>query len=199
MISVLSYDPNSNNHRWIYLDFVEKGGGSKQDYYFVRSIWRYLLGVDNIACKKFTSSEEIDPPSLFKDKEKFVFSDGAPQHFKQKKTVSFWAVLQIETGITLEIHFFASYHGHNVCDAHASHMKIKILRIIREFGLENFKEDEFLKSISSLKNTHVFYLKEDKIDRNAELLDVQKFLEKPLTGIRSFHNFSLEKGGEKYL
>jgi len=198
MISVLSYDPKSGKHRWIYLDFIEKGGGSNQDYFFVRSVWRYLLGVEQLACKYMTSSEEIDPPSLFKDKRKFIFSDGAPQHFKQKKTVSFWAVLQMETGVALEIHFYASYHGHNVCDAHASHMKIKILRIIREIGLDNFKEENFLLSISMLKNTHLFYFEEDTIDRNAELLDVQNFLEKPLTGIRSLHHFLLVKEGEKY-
>jgi hypothetical protein len=198
MISVLCYDPKLGKHRWIYLDFIEKGGGSKQDYNFVRSVWRYLLGVEKLACKYMTTSEEIDPPLLFKDKEKYIFSDGAPQHFKQKKTVSFWAVLQMETKVALHIHFFASYHGHNVCDAHASHMKIKILRIIREIGLDNFKEENFLSSISNLKNTHVFYLEEDTIDRNVELLDVQNFLEKPLNGIRSLHHFLLVKDGEKY-
>jgi len=59
-------------------------------------------------------------------------------------------------------------------------MKIKILRIIREIGLENLNENKFVDSISKLKNTYVFYLEENCIDRNTEFLDVQNFLEKPL-------------------
>jgi len=194
MISILARDPKSGQHRWLYFDFVEKGGGSNQDYYFVRSVWRYLLGEDELpSCYRTSSEDKIDPRTLLKEKKIHIFSDGAPQHFKQKKTISFWATLQIETGIILDVHFFCSYHGHNVCDAHSSHMKIKVLRTIREIGVENLLENEFLKAISELKNTHIFYLQEDGIDREAPLLDVQFVLEKPLAGIRSFHHFTLEK------
>jgi len=193
MISILSFDPKSKQHRWIYLDFIEKGGGSNQDYFFVRSVWRYILGKGELPNHYRTSEEEIDPRALLKDKIKYIFSDGAPQHFKQKKTISFWVVLQIETGIRLDVNFFCSYHGHNVCDAHSSHMKIKVLRTIREIGVEKFNEKEFLKAISQLKNTHIFYLRVITIDRKAPLLDVQIILQKPLDGIRSFHHFTIEE------
>jgi hypothetical protein len=69
---------------------------------------------------------------FLKGKKIIIFSDGAPQHFKQKKTVSFWAQIQMEAQVFLQVHFYVSYHGHNVCDAHASHMKLKILCWIRE-------------------------------------------------------------------
>jgi hypothetical protein len=44
MISILFRNPQTGKHEWIYLDFIEQGGGSKQDFYFVRSVWMYLLG-----------------------------------------------------------------------------------------------------------------------------------------------------------
>lgn len=81
-----------------------------------------------------TSSKKINLRELFVKKIKYIFNDGAPQHFKQKKAVSFWAALQMELGINLNMHFYVSYHGHNVCDAHASHMKLSVLRNKRSFN-----------------------------------------------------------------
>lgn len=59
----------------------------------------------------------IDPTSLFQGKKLILFSDGAGQHFKQKKTICIWIEIQRELNIQVDIHFFVSYHGHNVCDA----------------------------------------------------------------------------------
>jgi len=127
MITVLTFNKQKNTHEWIYLDFMEEGTGSNQDFYFVRAVWMFLLGLSEIGVEYKTSSPDIDVRSFFR-KKKIIFSDGAGQHFKQKKTISFWVYLQMQTDVLIEVHFFVSYHGHNVCDAHSAHMKLIILK-----------------------------------------------------------------------
>jgi hypothetical protein len=107
MVSVLTHDPIEDKIQWLYFDFIEEGKGGKQDFYFVRSIYRWLFGASDINFTyKTNSPESIDPRTLFAGRKVIIFSDGAPQHFKQKKTVAFWIDLQRELHIKLEIHFF---------------------------------------------------------------------------------------------
>ncbi len=199
MISVLTYDPRRKKIVWIYLDFFEEGRGGKQDYYFVRSIWRYLLGVGELNFRYKTNSTQLDPRTLFRGKKVIIFSDGAGQHFKQKKTVSFWVELQRECGVSIEIHFFVSYHGHNVCDAHASHVKLGILYWIRKYGLSNTGYEELTNAVSKIKNTHVFLLNEDTIERTS-IPALSTLIDKKLVGIKSFHRFHFKSdNGEDFL
>jgi len=67
MISVLLWDEENKTYKWIYLDFVQKAEmGGEQDYYFVRGIWRWMLGLDqNLNYTYFSSSESLDPRTLF--------------------------------------------------------------------------------------------------------------------------------------
>lgn len=198
MLSVLTYDHEKKCHKWIYLDFVQEGKGGFQDYYFVRSIWRYALGVDDdLPFIYASSSQPINPQALFRDKIVTIFSDGAGQHFKQKKTMSFWVELQREFGVQLHIHFFASYHGHNVCDSHSSHMKRIILKKIRQLGQDIFVSVDQLKhAFGSLKNTHVFLLSENAISRIGGPPVLANILDRDLAGIRSFHHFMFRNEGD---
>jgi len=75
-------------------DFVEEGKGGNQDYFFVRSVWRWLLEADEELYHTYVSSEQLNPRDLSRGKKVVIFSDGAGQHFKQKKTISFWVELQ---------------------------------------------------------------------------------------------------------
>jgi diketogulonate reductase-like aldo/keto reductase len=116
------------------------------DFFFVRTIWRYILGKQYLGNLTIAGNKR-DIVEVFKNKEICLFSDGAPQHFKQKKTISFWVQLQIETGVLLDVHFYVCYHGHNVCDAYASHIKLRVLRNIREIGVENFNTTDLINAI----------------------------------------------------
>jgi len=42
MITVLTFNEEKNTYEWIYLDFMEEGKGSNQDFYFVRAVWMFL-------------------------------------------------------------------------------------------------------------------------------------------------------------
>jgi len=89
MITVLTYNEQRDTHEWIYLDFMEQGTGSNQDFYFVRSVWMFLLGLSDLGYVKYnTSSPDIDVRSYFLKTKIIIFSDGAGQHFKQKKKLS---------------------------------------------------------------------------------------------------------------
>jgi hypothetical protein len=48
-----------------------------------------------------------------------------------------------------------------------------------------------VEGVSRIKNTHVFYLEPNSIDRTSEPPILAQFFEKKLTGIRSFHYFLL--------
>lgn len=193
MISVLTYNVQNKKHEWIYIDFVQEGKGGLQDFFFVQGVWLYLLGAqslpEGVTIKKSENTGVIELPSLFKDKKLYLLSDGAGQHFKQKKTVCHWIELQYVRRIIVELHFFVSYHGHNVCDAHACHLKLRILRVIRETGLVAFRgEEKLTDAISSLKRTYtVVFTPRSIVREEAVVPKITPLLDKPLNGIRSFH------------
>ena len=62
----------------------------------------------------------------------FVFSDGGPHHFKIWKTINLFHYLVKMYEIPIEYHFFESYHGSSLCDAHAGHVKKAIRYLIRD-------------------------------------------------------------------
>jgi len=169
---------------------MEEGRGGKQDFHFVRAVWRFLCGAEQLEYEYKTSSPHIDPRGLLQGKKIVLLSDGASAHFKQKKTVCFWVELQLELGIVILIHFFASYHGHNVCDAHAQHVKMAILYWIRKHGVNPTGFEEMTKAVSRIKNTHVFLLPEGAIKRE-KVPVLARMLDKQLAGIKSFHHFRL--------
>jgi hypothetical protein len=193
MICVLHWNATKLKYEWLYFDFLEEGKGGLQDYYFVRSIWLFILGVN-----KFPEGVEVTGTNgtciteIIKDKTISIFSDGAPQHFKQKKTLSFWVELQFITGITLDINFFVCYHGHNVADAHSSHLKIKIARFIREIAVEQFNDiRKLLGTIKELKNIRIYFIPVNVIDRTASPSEIATFVANKLDGLKSFHRFFL--------
>lgn len=96
----------------------------------------------------------------------------------------------MELGIVILIHFFASYHGHNVCDAHAQHVKMAILYWIRKYGVNPTGFKEMTEAVSRIKNTHVFLLPEGAIKRE-KVPVLARILDKQLAGIKSFHHFRL--------
>jgi hypothetical protein len=60
-----------------------------------------------------------------------MFSDGGPHHFKIWKTINLFHWLVVMYNINIEYHFFESYHGSSLCDAHAGHVKSAIRKLIQ--------------------------------------------------------------------
>jgi hypothetical protein len=52
-----------------------------------------------------------------------VWSDGGPHHFKTRYCQFLWHTLNCRFNITIIHNFFASYHGHSLCDSHAAQTK----------------------------------------------------------------------------
>ena len=108
----------------------------------------------------------------------------------KRRQFAFGLKYKKELRIQVDIYFFVSYHGHNVCDVHACHIKLRILRLIRKFSLANFRrKGQLMDAVSSIKNTHSFVLPTDAIKRDDSEPVLAKMLDKPLRGIRSFHHF----------
>ena len=55
-----------------------------------------------------------------------IWSDGGPKHFKISSCIYYFSTLRHKHNINISYHFYQSYHGHNGCDASASHAKKRI-------------------------------------------------------------------------
>jgi len=85
MISVLTYDSIGDKIEWLYFDFIEEGKGGKQDFYFVRSVYRWLFGANGLNFKYKTNAESVDPRTFFTSGKKvIIFSDAHSSHAKKK-------------------------------------------------------------------------------------------------------------------
>jgi hypothetical protein len=109
-IVVLEYVSNGRRMRE-NIDFICDCPESNQnDYHFVLHVWLLLFRFKQLR-EHFDS---ID-----------VWSDGGPHHFKTRFCQWMWHWLSITLFDKRRIshHFFASYHGHSLADAHAATIK----------------------------------------------------------------------------
>lgn len=61
--------------------------------------------------------------SSFRFNQLFIWSDGGRKHFKQRYAMKYVMEMQRKLKVPITWNFFASHHGHGVCDADASHVK----------------------------------------------------------------------------
>ena len=118
----------------------------------------------------------------------YIFSDGGPKHFKINKTINFFHYLAKYFNIKIEYHFFESYHGASLCDAHAGHVKCAIRNIIRD-GTQIKTLNEFLEKIKE-KN-----LKNCTFIKMVPLKESMVKVVKKIPRIKSYYKFSYD--GEK--
>jgi len=64
----------------------------------------------------------------------FYFSDGAPQHFKNKKNFLNLILHREDFNINTEWHFFATAHGKGPCDGLGGMVKFQARRSCLQFG-----------------------------------------------------------------
>jgi len=110
-IVVLEYLSSSGERVRENIDFLcDCADTNKNDYHFVLTVWLHLF-----LFKKFADRfDYID-----------VWTDGGPHHFKTRYCQWMWHWLSVKKFHNRRIshHFFASYHGHSLADAHAASIK----------------------------------------------------------------------------
>ena len=79
----------------------------KEDFYFLREAWVALL--DTPLMKRFRNIK--------------IFSDGGPKHFKIRKSLFLFSLLQDAYPQNFQWNFFQSCHGKGPCDSHAGMLK----------------------------------------------------------------------------
>ena len=113
------------------------------------------------------------------------WSDTGPNHFRVSNTLYFFRLFQIETGLKIQIHFFAPYHGHSKCDGHIGAIARKLTLYSQKFaGTTDVWDKSFVeKSICELKRT---FLTKHIINRRNPRVETLK-------GIKGFLIFSFDE------
>ena len=154
------------NLQWKYLDYFSK---DNQDFYFVQMVWMHLLG----------ESKEINEQC----QKLIIWSDGAKQHFKQAKTLYWFSHLAATSGKQIIWNFFASNHGHSICDSHTGNGKQQIARYEREMQEQILD----LEDIQEVYENHLSYTTTFNISSPREMK--KTLTVKPFHGISYFHQF----------
>ena len=112
----------------------------------------------------------------------FIFSDGGPKHFKINKTINFFHYIAKHFKFSIEYHFFESYHGSSLCDAHTGHIKVAIRNLIRD-DTQIKDIDDFLEKIRAKD------LKNSVFEKMVLFEDSMIFDVKIIPGIKKFYKF----------
>jgi len=186
-IVVLEYFSNGQRMRENINFLCDCQESNKNDFHFVLTVWLLLFHF-----KKFNDHfDSID-----------VWSDGGPHHFKTRYCQWMWHWLSSNKFNNKRIshHFFASYHGHSLADAHAASIK----RIIRtEYNMSQLQRFDVTtlamywgppdatavgRLIKKCSNTEICVI--PHIDRDPAL----KPNPVPLVNIKRQHRFDYENG-----
>ena len=157
--------PPKYNHQPIYYHFVG-GAGLKNDIKFVAEVtYKHLIS-------KFLNYIDIH-----------FFTDGGPKHFKITPMINMIHKIAKKELASQHItyHFFASYHGHSICDAAASHAKQTLTKHLNEHQSTPTSTNEICQIISTTK--HHFATPIDS-------LTTPVFKTNTIKNIRSFHKIS---------
>lgn len=173
MVLVVYTRNNEGVLSWKYLDYFSK---EKQDFYFVRAVWHNALQQE---LKDYTDI--------------FVWSDGGPQHFKIAKTLYFFSTLEDMYKKKITYNFFASNHGHSMCDSHTGVGKQKLSREEKDNNEQIVGLDDVADSYSELKKTTVHKL--ESIDKKELVIEKKTSFTK---GIKKFHQFNFAGTGRVY-
>lgn len=120
---------------------------------------------------------------------RIIGGDGGPGHFKVYKTQGFmseWVpTLTNQLGtVYYEWNMLFANMGHNLCDAHAGHMKRKVRKAENDYK-HMYNIDNIISEVKSLKNTEVIVLSYETI------ISCEEPPRKPVGGgfIKKYHHF----------
>jgi len=118
-----------------YFDFF---ADAPHDHYYTSHVWDLIF-------------QEV--PTLSQLKKIMIWSDGG---LKTKENLFFFAGLQERRQVQIENHFFASYHGHSLCDAHTGTGKQQL----RREKVLIFAMEEIVDVFSRLADTKTFLVQQ---------------------------------------
>lgn len=137
----MSYDPTSSDKlQRKYLHYVGEKTDAN-DVHFVVRVWEYLLKNNILQQHTTTPIKTIE-----------LWSDGGPHHFKYSGTLHYFSTLFARYNIKINYNFYESYHGHNICDAAASHAKSAIKRYQLNDAIPCYTAVDLCKAIATTKN-----------------------------------------------
>jgi hypothetical protein len=144
------------------------------------AVWTYR--------KKIMQHAKAEHPEIEKSKD---ISDGCAQQFKNKFTISLLPFCKEDFGVESEHHFFATSHGKSAVDGVGGSLKRNVRnRVMCTPGLEVNNAEQFAECANSLcKNTIVFHVSPEEIQRSKIILDRRWSGLRDFAGIRNCHSF----------
>jgi hypothetical protein len=164
-----------------YIDIICSDKPTKKnDWYFVRAGWEVMSQLIKI----FDIATTV-----------YIFSDGCGGQFKNRYTQALMSQLSIKYNRFIHYNFFVSYHGHNIADSHAGHIKRVLLREFlssqqdRKDGKENWGPSNAATTATTLMEnvSHTYVIQLDKIARETD--QAHKPNVTAMNGIKSYHSF----------
>jgi len=139
--------------------------------------WNYVASV----------FDELFASGFFAPFTKIIWwSDTGPAHFRTSNTLYYWRMFQDRTNITVEVYFFAPYHGHSMCDGHIGAISRAVTFAGNKLNgdLARWNRLWVEEKIASLNMTHVVQV---AINRTPKVV-------RTLTGVRNYLVFSFNRG-----
>jgi hypothetical protein len=100
-----------------YVDVFSQSSTDKSDCEFIVGAWRHLLEHTS----HFRGARGIG-----------VWSDGPTKEFRNRYVQRFFASMETNYKVQCTYDYFIPYHGKNVCDSHAFHVKRQVSNFILE-------------------------------------------------------------------
>jgi len=142
----------------------------KDDFYYLRAAWVELLA----------------HPFFEKFKNIKIWSDGGPKHFKIRKSLYLFSLIDAAYPQEFEWNFFQSCHGKGPCDAHVGYLKNLLKKEVLRGEIINDETDlELLFREKALKAEII------KVAVNRDEVDCSEFRQ----GIRKFYCFGFDGAG----
>jgi hypothetical protein len=137
IITLLTYDANAPDKiRRQYRHFVGEQN-DKNDVFFVIAVWEHMLNNGVIG----NNIRNIE-----------IWSDGGGKHFKLKEAMYYFSTMKQRHNKQITYNFYQSYHGHNACDAAASHSKKRITNQQRDTNKPIYTSTDLATAINTLNN-----------------------------------------------
>jgi hypothetical protein len=186
LIFVIEWHHIDQSKQRLYVDILcDDPLINKNDFYYVRAAWLYLLERTQVL-RGFT---EIS-----------IWSDNAAKHFHQRYTLRFFHELQQQYGIKIRYNFKAAHHGHCLADAHSAHVNRQVRQKLQSWEKEaQQQKTQVTKTMTTAIITDLLEAKLHKtVVYNMETVDRTPQLKpavKPVPKIKSYHCFTYEDDG----
>jgi len=170
VICVYYHDPDHESK--IGLDKYHHIGAFPNTMSFVRTVWDKFIA---------HAIESYHPEEVL------IFSDGCGRHFKISENMEMWRSFAINFNIKFNYYFFASNHGHSVCDAVAANSK-RAIKLYKQEHKTVITEVETIDEIINIESNSVSMLITNLSDANIDEFEA-------MTGITKCHVFEFHHDG----